>query len=107
MAERSPASGIAVLAEAPAMLRRLLSEEWRTQVLRYGLLVAERDAETALAYLRRCPELIALIGSGEGAQEKFQSWFASGMEVLEYSLEGGGPTSRWKRRRPWAPCLRP
>lgn len=89
MAERSPEAGIAVLAEAPAILRRLPSEEWRTRVLRYGLLVAERDADTALAYLRRCPELIALIGSGEGAQEKFDSWFAAGMEVLEYSLDGG------------------
>lgn len=89
MAERAPAAGIAVLAEAPAILRRLPADEWRTQVLRYGLLVAERDADTGLAYFRRCPELIALIGSGEGAQDKFQSWFASGMEVLEYSLEGG------------------
>jgi len=89
MAERSPEAGIAVLSEAPTILRRLPSEDWRMQVLRYGLLVAERDAETALAYIRRCPELVALIGSGEGAREKFQAWFASGMEVLEYSLDGG------------------
>jgi cobalamin biosynthesis protein CobT len=89
MAERSPEAGIAVLSEAPAILRGLPTEEWRTQVLRYGLLVAERDADTAVAYLRRSPELISLIGPGEGAQQKFQSWFASGMEVLEYSLEGG------------------
>lgn len=89
MAERSPEAAIAALSEAPAILRRLPSEDWRMQVLRYGLLVAERDAETALAYIRRCPELIALIGGGEGAREKFQAWFASGMEVLEYSLDGG------------------
>jgi hypothetical protein len=89
MAERSPQAGIAVLSEAPTMLRRLPSEDWRMQVLRYGLLVAERDAETALAYLRRCPELVALIGGGEDARDKFQAWFASGMEVLEYSLDGG------------------
>ena len=89
MAERSPEAGIAVLSEAPTILRRLPTEEWRTQVLRYGLLVAERDADTALAYIRRCPELVALIGAGEGAKEKFQAWFASGMEVLEYSLDGG------------------
>ncbi|MDP9132428.1 MAG: hypothetical protein M3M98_04745, partial [Nitrospirota bacterium] len=89
IAERSPEAGIAVLSEAPAILRRLSTDLWRTQVLQYGLLVAERDADTALAYVRRCPELVALIGSGEGAQEKFQTWFASGMEVLEYSLDGG------------------
>ncbi|MBI4000857.1 MAG: VWA domain-containing protein [Nitrospira defluvii] len=89
MAERSPEAGIAVLSEAPTILRRLPTENWRTQALQYGLLVAERDAETALVYIRRCPELVALIGAGEGAQEKFQAWFASGMEVLEYSLDGG------------------
>jgi hypothetical protein len=30
-----------------------------------------------------------LIGPGEEASQKFQSWFASGMEVLEYNLEAG------------------
>lgn len=89
MAERSPEAGIALLAEAPSILRALSTDEWRMQVLQYGLLVAERDADTALAYLRRCPELIALIGPGEGAQQKFQAWFASGMDVLGYSLDGG------------------
>lgn len=89
LAERAPEAGIALLSEAPAILRRLPTDEWRTQVFRYGLLVAERDAETALAYVRRCPELVALIGSGEAARQKFQSWFASGMEVLEYSLDAG------------------
>ena len=89
MAARSPDSGIAVLSEAPAILRRLPSEEWQMQVLQYALLVAERDADTALAYIRRCPELVALIGGGEDAKKKFQAWFASGMETLEYSLDGG------------------
>ena len=89
LAERSPERGIALLAESPAILRKLPTDEWRRQVLQYGLLLAERDPETALAYVRRCPEFIALIGPGEGALAKFQSWFASGMEVLEYSLEGG------------------
>lgn len=89
MAERSPENGIALLAEAPAILRGLPTDEWRRQVLQYGLLLAERDAETALAYVRRCPELIALTGTGDGAQEKFRAWFASGMEVLEYSMDGG------------------
>lgn len=89
MADRSPELGIALLAEAPSILRGLPTDEWRRQVLQYGLILAERDAETALAYLRRCPELVALVGSGEGAQQKFQSWFASGMDVLEYNVEGG------------------
>lgn len=89
LAERSPEAGIALLSEAPAILRRLPTDEWRIQVLRYAVLVAERDAETTLAYVRRCPELVALIGSGEEARQKFQSWFASGMEVLEYSLDAG------------------
>ncbi len=89
MAERSPEAGIALLAEAPSILRGLSTDEWRMQVLQYGLLVAERDADTALAYLRRCPELIALIGHGEDSQQKFRAWFASGMDVLEYSLDGG------------------
>ncbi|MDR4477735.1 MAG: VWA domain-containing protein [Nitrospira sp.] len=89
MAERSPEAGIRALAEAPSILRGLPNDDWRVQVLRYGLLLAERDADTALAYLRRCPELVALIGSADGAVEKFQAWFASGMEVLEFSLDGG------------------
>ncbi|MCC2640342.1 MAG: protein of unknown function, contains von Willebrand factor [Nitrospira sp.] len=89
MAERSPEAGIAALSEAPMILRRLPTEEWRIQMLRYGLLVAERDALTALAYIRRGPEIVAVIGSGEEASQKFQSWFASGMEVLEYNLEAG------------------
>jgi nitric oxide reductase NorD protein len=89
MAERSPETAIAVLSEAPTILRQLPREEWQTRVLHYGLLLAERDAETALAYVRRCPELVALIGSGEDAREKFEAWFGSGMEVLEYSLDGG------------------
>ncbi len=89
LAARSPETGIALLSEAPAILRRLPSDEWRSHVLQYGLLVAERDAETALTYVRRCPELVALIGSGEEARQKFHSWFASGMEVSEYSLDAG------------------
>ncbi len=89
LAEQSAAAGIGLLSEAPSILRRLPDDEWRSQVLRYGQLVAEQDAETALAYVRRCPELVALIGSREEARGKFQSWFASGMEVLAYNIEAG------------------
>lgn len=89
VARRSPEAGIAILAEAPAIIRRLPTTEWRQDAVRFGLLVAERDADAAVAYLRRCPELVALIGESEGARDRFQAWFAAGMEVLEYSSEAG------------------
>jgi Mg-chelatase subunit ChlD len=97
VAGRSPQLAIDFLAEAPALLRRLPSDEWRLKVLRYAPLVAERDAEAAVNYLRRCPEILALLGpthpphaggEGEGG-EKFEQWFKGGMEVLEFSVDGG------------------
>ncbi len=110
IADHSPPIAIACLAEAPTILRRLPSEEWRTKVLQYGVLLAERDAEAAIAYLRRCPEILGLIvestptqpspspvatgratgtrGEGKGGAEKFEDWYRSGMEILEYSPEG-------------------
>ncbi|MGH7164824.1 MAG: hypothetical protein ACREIS_04780, partial [Nitrospiraceae bacterium] len=88
MADHSPPLAIAFLAEAPTILRRLPSEEWRAKVVQYGVLVAERDAETALAYVRRCPEILGLIGSAEQGAEKFEEWYRSGMEILEYSPDG-------------------
>jgi len=50
--------------------------------------VAERDAEAALAYVRRCPEILGLIGSVEPGAEKFEEWYRSGMEILEFSPDG-------------------
>jgi hypothetical protein len=88
MAGRSPEAAIACLAEAPTLLRRLPSEEWQRRVLQYGTLVAEQDANTALAYLRRCPETLALIGDGDHRLAKFEAWFKAGMEILGYSIEG-------------------
>ncbi len=97
VADRSPQRAIEFLAETPALLRRLPSDEWRVKVIRYAPLVAERDAEAAVTYMRRCPEIIALLAptqpsplEGEGRGEgKFEQWFKGGMEVLEFSAEGG------------------
>ncbi|MGH7260060.1 MAG: nitric oxide reductase activation protein NorD [Nitrospiraceae bacterium] len=105
LADRSPQLAIDFLAESPALLRRLPSEEWQTRVLRYAPLVAERDADATLNYLRRCPEIVALLGptlpsspsaslraglEGEGqGGGKFEQWFKGGMEVLEFSADGG------------------
>jgi hypothetical protein len=97
VADRSPQLAIEFLAEAPALLRRLPSDEWRLKVIRYAPLVAERDAEAAVNYMRRCPEIIALLdpttsspieGEGQGGG-KFEQWFTGGMEVLEFSADGG------------------
>lgn len=89
VADRSPQLAIDLLAEAPALLRRLPSDDWRGKVIRYAPLVAERDAEAAVNYLRRCPELVALLGEADDAQARFEQWFKGGMEVLEFSPEGG------------------
>ncbi len=89
VADRSPQLAIDFLAEAPALLRRLPSDDWQRRVMRYAPLVAERDAEAAVQYLRRCPEICALLGETPDAQAKFEQWFKGGMEVLEFSAEGG------------------
>jgi hypothetical protein len=51
-------------------------------------LVAERDTETALAYLRRASELVSVIGESAEAVARFEAWFTAGMEILAYSVEG-------------------
>lgn len=93
MADHSPPLALAFLAEAPGLLRRLPSDEWRTTVLRSAVQVAKRDAEAATQYLHRCQEIIALLGEGacleEEAGRTFQRWFESGLEVLALSIEAG------------------
>jgi hypothetical protein len=89
VADRSPQLAIDLLAESPALLRRFPSEEWQARALRYAPLVAGRDAEAAVNYLRRCPEIIALLGEAPDMQARFEQWFKSGMEVLEFSPDGG------------------
>jgi Mg-chelatase subunit ChlD len=89
LAAQQPAVGIAWLAECPALLRPLPSVSWRLKVLQYGVLLAERDAEAALSYLRKTPELIGLLGDQSTAFSRFDQWFSAGIEVLSYSTEGG------------------
>jgi hypothetical protein len=88
LAERSAQSGVAWLAESPRLLRALPSEEWQIKVLQYGALLAEQDAESTRNYLRRCPDVIGLIGDAPQALSRFENWFKAGMEVLAYSREG-------------------
>ena len=87
LAQQTPSSATAFLAEAPRLLRRIASVEWRVRVLQYGILLAERDAEASLAYLRRCPEILAALGD-HAQSDRFEDWFRGGMETLEYSAEG-------------------
>jgi hypothetical protein len=88
LAEQDPGSGIAWLSESPRLLRAVPNEGWRLKLLQYGALLAERDAETALAYLRRAPELVSVIGESAETMARFEAWFTAGMEVLAYSAEG-------------------
>lgn len=88
LADHSPEVAIAWLGEAPRLLRELPSFDWRQKVLQYGALIAERDAEAALAYLRRCRDIAALIGDGAAADERFETWFKTGMEILAYGADG-------------------
>lgn len=89
LADQSPAASVSFLAEVSTYLDPLPTAEWRNRILKYGLLIAERDAETTLPYLRRAVELLGLGGETEQAQHLFDEWFAGGMEVLGYSVEGG------------------
>ncbi|HKT34409.1 MAG TPA: VWA domain-containing protein [Nitrospira sp.] len=88
LASHAPGAGIAWLAESPALLRALPSSSWRLKMLQYGALLAEQDAEAALSYLRRTPELVGLLGTESSAFGRFENWFTAGMEVLSYSPEG-------------------
>ena len=88
LASHTPATGIAWLAESPALLRALPSTPWMVKLLQYGGLLAEQDPEAALAYLRRGSELVSLLGEESSAFGRFETWFRAGMEVLSYSPEG-------------------
>jgi nitric oxide reductase NorD protein len=89
LAVRDPQQAIAFLAESESLLRRIASEEWQARILHYADLVAERDADAMLSYVRRCPELLELIGDVPEAWAKFEEWYKGGMEVLALSVEGG------------------
>jgi hypothetical protein len=92
-ADWAPELAIALMGETPGLLRRIAASEWQERVLQYGMLVAEKDAAACLAYLRRAPEVIDLIGANDAgassasASDRFDGWFKGGMEVLDYNPE--------------------
>jgi len=88
LAERRPDLAITFMAEAPTLLATT-EETWPIRLLQYGVLVTERDAEAALTYIRRAPEFLSRLSRDANAWERFEAWYRGGMEVLEYSLEGG------------------
>ena len=89
LAGHSPQQAITFIAQVPSLLGVLPSGEWRLKVLKYGLLVADRDAEVTLAYLGRAPEILKIGGGADETLRIFDNWFQGGMDVLEYSSEGG------------------
>jgi cobalamin biosynthesis protein CobT len=89
LAGHSSQQAITFLAQAASLLGMLPSCEWKLRVLKYGLLIADRDAEVALAYLHRAPEVLRIGGEADETLRVFENWFQGGMEVLEYSSEGG------------------
>jgi nitric oxide reductase NorD protein len=88
LAGQSAEAAVTWLTESADRLRALPSMEWQIKILRYGSLLAEKNAEVTLEYLRRASELVRLIGQGPEAPTKFENWFRTGMEVLAYSPEG-------------------
>ncbi len=87
-ADGSPEQAIAFLAEAPALLARLPTKEWKIRVLKFGLLVVDQDAETAMTYFRRVPDVLGLQNQPEDPTV-FDAWFRQGMEALDYSVDAG------------------
>ena len=88
LAEHSPESATSFLADCPRLLQSFASIEWKLRVLKYGLLLADRDAEATLAYVNRASDILQLTGESESAVTVFEDWYRSGMEVLEYSVDG-------------------
>lgn len=88
LADRNPEKAIEFLGEAPGWLRRVRDPGRQERILQYGMLVGEQDASSALAYLRRAPEVIELIGpDASSLEERFEQWYRGGMEVLAYNHE--------------------
>jgi nitric oxide reductase NorD protein len=89
LAARDPQFAISFLAESSSLLQRTPSEEWQARILHYANFVTERDSEATLSYVRRCPELLELIGAVPDARVKFDEWYRAGMDVLALSVDGG------------------
>lgn len=90
LADHSPETSLAWLAESPNVLRVLPSRDWQMKVVQYGSLLAEKNAEVTLRYLRRSAELVNLIGTAPESVSRFDEWFKAGMEVLAYSSDAAG-----------------
>lgn len=89
IADWSLETGTTCLAETPRLLNQIPSEKWQEVAIQYGMLIAERDAQSALAYLRRVPEVLSLVLYSSETRVKFDEWFKTGMEVLGYNVEAG------------------
>jgi len=88
LAEHSPEKAVSFLAKAPGILARVPTADWQIRILKFGLLVADRDPVATLAYFGQVPEVVALTGR-EDDSGVFDAWFSQGMEALEYSVEAG------------------
>ena len=88
LADHSPEQAVSFLAKAPGILARIPTVDWQIRILKFGLLVADRDSIATLAYFNQVPEVVALTGKEEDSVV-FDAWFGQGMEALEYSVEAG------------------
>ena len=89
LADLSPQLASSFLADSPNQLRAIPSLDGRLRVLKHALLVADRDPDATLAFVRRSSEILHVAGDSQDAASVFDSWFQGGMEVLEYSVEAG------------------
>jgi nitric oxide reductase NorD protein len=88
LADHSPEQAVSFLAKAPGILEKVSTVDWKIRILKFGLLVADRDPVATLAYFSQVPEVVGLTGKEEDSGV-FDMWFGQGMEALEYSVEAG------------------
>jgi nitric oxide reductase NorD protein len=88
LADHSPDQAVSFLAMAPGILAKIPTVDWKIRILKFGLLVADRDPVATLAYVNQVPEVVGLTGKEEDCGV-FDAWFGQGMEALEYSVEAG------------------
>lgn len=88
LADHSPEQAVSFLAKAPGILAKIPTVDSKIKILKFGLLVADRDPVATLAYFSQVPEVVALTGREEDSSV-FDAWFGQGMEALEYSVEAG------------------
>ncbi|MDH3504761.1 MAG: VWA domain-containing protein [Nitrospirota bacterium] len=88
LADHSPEQAVSFLAKAPGILAKIPTVDSKIKILKFGLLVADRDPVATLAYFSQVSEVVALAGKEEDSSV-FDAWFGQGMEALEYSVEAG------------------